>query len=54
MGRVNAQFKATKVNEATNKQLQDLLGDVTNSYSNGDFGAANKKLNQVISLLAKS
>jgi hypothetical protein len=54
MGRVNAQFKATKVNEATNKQLQDLLGDVTNSYSNGDFGVANKKLNQVLSLLAKS
>lgn len=54
MGRVNAQFKATKVDEATNKQLQGLLGDVTNSYSNGDFGAANKKLNQVIQLLAKS
>lgn len=55
MSRVNAQFKAaTKVDEGTNKQLQALLGDVTNSYSNGDFGAANKKLNQVISLLAKS
>jgi hypothetical protein len=54
MGRVNAQFKATKVDEGTNKQLQNLLGDVTNSYSNGDFGAANKKLNQVIALLAKS
>jgi hypothetical protein len=54
MGRVNAKVKATKVDESTNKQMQDLLGDVTNSYSNGDFGAANKKLNQVLALLAKS
>jgi hypothetical protein len=51
--RLSAQVKATKVDEATNKELADILGDVMNSYNNGDFGAANRRLNNLAAKLAK-
>jgi hypothetical protein len=49
--RLSAQVKATKLDEQTNKELADILGDVMNSYNNGDFGAANRRLNNLASKL---
>ena len=49
--RLSAQVKATKLDEATNKELASILGDVMNSYNNGDFGAANRRLNALASKL---
>jgi hypothetical protein len=51
--RLSAQAKGTKLDEATNKQLADILGDVMQKYNDGDFGAANRRLNQLASTLAK-
>lgn len=51
--RLSAQVKATKLDEQTNKELADILGDVMNSYNNGDFGAANRRLNNLAAKLAK-
>lgn len=51
--RLSAQAKGTKLDEATNKQLADILADVMQKYNDGDFGAANKRLNQLASMLAK-
>jgi len=53
MGRIQGQLKGTKLDEATNKELQDSLGDVMSSYNNGDFAAANRRLNSVSAKLAK-
>jgi hypothetical protein len=53
IARLSNQVKATKVDEATNKQIQDTLGDVMEKYSNGDFGAANRRLNALATILAK-
>lgn len=47
MARLSAQAKASKLDEATNKELAATLGDVMNSYNNGDFGAANSRLNKM-------
>jgi hypothetical protein len=51
--RLNAQAKGMKLDDATNKQLADILGDVMQKYNDGDFGAANRRLNQLASMLAK-
>ncbi|HUS31710.1 MAG TPA: hypothetical protein VMZ53_24580 [Kofleriaceae bacterium] len=51
--RIQSQAKAIKLDEATNKDLQDIIGDVMNSYNNGDFAAANKRLNQAAAKIAK-
>ncbi|HTL37958.1 MAG TPA: hypothetical protein VL326_32730 [Kofleriaceae bacterium] len=53
MARIQGQIKGTKLDEATNKELQDILGDVMSSYNNGDFAAANRRLNTVATKLAK-
>lgn len=45
IARLQAQVKTTKLSEQTNKELQETLGDVMNSYNNGDFVAANRRLN---------
>lgn len=52
--RLSAQAKGMKLDEATNKQVADGLGDVMQKYNDGDFGAANRRLNQLASILAKS
>ncbi len=49
--RLSAQVKATKLDEQTNKELASILGDVMNSYNNGDFAAANRRLNNLASKL---
>jgi hypothetical protein len=51
--RLQAQVKSTKLDEATKGELAAILGDVMNSYNNGDFGAANRRLNNLAAKLAK-
>jgi DNA repair exonuclease SbcCD ATPase subunit len=52
--RLSAQAKTMKLDEGTNKQLADILGDVMQKYNDGDFGAANRRLNQLAGILAKN
>jgi hypothetical protein len=53
IARLQAQVKGAKLDEATNKDLSDTLGDVMNSYNNGDFVAANRRLNTLAAKLNK-
>ncbi len=53
IARLQGQVKGAKLDEQTNKELQDTLGDVMNSYNNGDFVAANRRLNTLAAKLAK-
>lgn len=53
IARLQSQIKATKPDEAANKQMQEVLGDVMDKYGNGDFQAANRRLNQLASIVAK-
>jgi hypothetical protein len=47
MARIQAQLKANKVDEGTNAQAGQILSDVMLKYNEGDFGAANRRLNQL-------
>jgi hypothetical protein len=49
--RLAAQVKSTKSDDSTNKQLADILGDVMQKYNDGNFGAANSRLNQLAGML---
>jgi hypothetical protein len=55
MARISAQVKSAKaagsLDEAANKELADILGDVMQKYNDGDFGAANKRLNNLAAKL---
>jgi hypothetical protein len=51
MARMSAQAKQAKLDEATNKELADILGDVMQKYNDGDFAAANKRLNALAAKL---
>jgi len=51
--RLSAQAKGMKLDEGTNKQVADGLGDVMQRYNDGDFSAANRRLNQLAAILAK-
>jgi hypothetical protein len=51
--RLSAQAKGMKLDEGTNKQIADGLGDVMQKYNDGDFSAANKRLNTLANILAK-
>jgi hypothetical protein len=51
--RLSAQVKSTKVDEATNKQLDEIIRDVSQKYNDGNFNAANQRLNQLAVMLAK-
>lgn len=53
MARISAQVKSAKLDDATNKELAEILGDVMQKYNDGDFAAANRRLNQVAAILAK-
>jgi DNA repair exonuclease SbcCD ATPase subunit len=46
--RLAAQVKGSKGDE---KQLADILGDVMQKYNDGNFGAANARLNQLAGML---
>jgi len=49
--RLQAQIKSSKPDDATNQQLSAILTDVMQKYNDGDFGAANKRLNQLATML---
>jgi len=49
--RLQAQIKSSKVDDSTQKQLAQILGDVMQKYNDGDFSAANHRLNQLAQML---
>jgi myosin heavy subunit len=49
--RLSNQVKSSKVDDATNQQLSGVLSDVMQKYNDGNFGAANQRLNQLAALL---
>jgi hypothetical protein len=51
INRLNRQVKAKKLDDATNKQVLDLFNEVGEKYNDGDFSAANKRLNQIASAI---
>lgn len=51
MTRVQNQIKATAQDDATKKQLDGILSQVIQNYGDGDFNAANKRLNQLVAML---
>ena len=53
MARLNRQVSSSKVDEDTNKQLVGILSDVAQKYNDGNFAAANGRLNQLASQLNK-
>jgi len=50
-GRLSAQVKASKPDDATTQQLAGVLSDVMQKYNDGNFAAANQRLNQLAALL---
>ncbi|HET6345091.1 MAG TPA: hypothetical protein VFH51_09165 [Myxococcota bacterium] len=53
MARINRQFEDKKVtvDEAKQKKIQGLLAEASDSFSDGRYDRANKKINQIFSLL---
>jgi hypothetical protein len=49
--RLSNQLRASKVDETTNQQLVGVLSDVMQKYNDGNFGAANQRLNQLAAQL---
>jgi hypothetical protein len=49
--RLSNQVKASKVDDTTNQQLSGVLSDVMQRYNDGNFTAANQRLNQLAALL---
>ena len=49
--RLSAQVKASKPDDATNQQLSGILSDVMQRYNDGNFAAANQRLNQLAGML---
>ena len=48
---MQAQLRSSKVDEATNTQLAAGLSEVTQKYGDGDYAAANRRLNQLAAML---
>jgi len=51
MIRVQTQLKSGKQDDATTQQLSGILKEVIQNFGDGDFNAANKRLNQLVSQL---
>jgi hypothetical protein len=49
--RLSSQVKAQKPDDATNQQLTGVLSDVMQRYNDGNFAAANARLNQLAAML---
>jgi hypothetical protein len=49
--RLSGQISASKVDETTNRQVSETLADVMQKYNDGNFAAANQRLNQLAALL---
>ncbi len=53
LARMQSQLRSSKVDEATNAQLAQGITDVTQKYGDGDYAAANRRLNQLAAMLNK-
>lgn len=53
LARMQAQVRASKVDEAANAQLAQGITEVTQKYGDGDYAAANRRLNQLAAMLNK-
>jgi len=51
MARVQARIKSSKQDEGTTQQLSGILSQVIQNFGDGDFNAANKRLNQLVAML---
>ena len=51
MNRLSARFKGKTLGEAAQKQAEGALSDATAKYVDGNFAAANAKLNQIAGML---
>jgi len=49
--RLSNQVKASKPDDATNQQLTSALADVMQKYNDGNFAAANLRLNQLAAIM---
>ncbi|HEX2691745.1 MAG TPA: hypothetical protein VHN14_34280 [Kofleriaceae bacterium] len=49
--RLQNQIKASKLDETMNQQLSGVLSDVMQKYNDGNFAAANQRLNQLAALM---
>jgi hypothetical protein len=49
--RLQAQIKSSKVDDKTQSSLATILADVIQKYNDGDFSAANHRLNQIAGML---
>ncbi len=49
--RLQTQVKSSKVDDSTNQQLDATIRDVMQKYNDGDFAAANKRLNALAGML---
>lgn len=49
--RLSNQLKASKVDDTVNQQLSGVLSDVMQKYNDGNFAAANQRLNQLAALM---
>jgi hypothetical protein len=49
--RLSNQVKASKVDDAMNQQLSSTLSDVMQKYNDGNFAAANQRLNQLAGMM---
>jgi hypothetical protein len=49
--RLSNQVKTSKLDETTNQQLAGVLSDVMQKYNDGNFAAANQRLNQLAALI---
>ena len=53
MVRINRDIAQKAANEATQKQINLLLAEVSDAMTEGRYDRANRKINQLVSLLAK-
>jgi chromosome segregation ATPase len=49
--RLSNQVKASRPDDATNQQLTSALADVMQKYNDGNFAAANQRLNQLAAIM---
>lgn len=51
MARVQTQIKSSKPDDATQRQLSGILSEVIQKFGDGDFAAANNRLNRLVGML---
>jgi len=51
IARLQEQIKSSKQDAAATQQLSSVLSDVIQKFGDGDFGAANRRLNQLAAML---